>query len=344
MSGSCAGNRARCRRLDSDIADSAAVLLSAMPAEDDPDLESTMPGAALNHGPQPPVVVRVRGQEALPLEIPGYSCEAQIGSGSFGVVLRGKRLSDHAPVAIKVLSSSVVTDLNSVMRFHRELEFAVQLRHTNLVSTYEVGSAVHKAGQRFAFLAMELCDGGTLGDLCRRRGPLPWETALPLVAQALSGLAHMHDAPLALTREDGGVKRATGVLHRDLKPSNILIHRDTVKLADFGIAKALQASGLAQLTESGITMGTLAFLAPEAVDGDRYVRPHSDVWSMGATLYALLTGTGPRDYRPNEPLSRALARPLVPLPLARTSTATRGRGAGRPIPCQGTQRPIRKRG
>jgi serine/threonine-protein kinase len=171
------------------------------------------------------------------------------------------------PVAVKVLAQHVAADESVRRRFLREARHAARLSHPNVVLVYDAGTT----GAEQPFIVMEYVAGGTLAE----RGPVAPEEAVQLVLQACAGLQHAHDA---------------GLVHRDVKPANLLLRDDGVlKVADFGIARAAEAT---RLTQGGAVLGTAAYLAPEQAAG-KEVTGSADVYSLGVVLYELLTGRPP---------------------------------------------------
>jgi serine/threonine protein kinase len=174
-----------------------------------------------------------------------------------------------------------------------------ELRHGHIVALLDSGST----GSAFYFV-MELCEGGSVGDLMARNGgKLPLPQAGSIVMQALEGLAHAH---------------RNGFVHRDLKPQNILLDRSadgwTAKIADFGLAKNFQQAGFSGMTMTGHYCGTPYFMPREQVIQFRDVKPTSDVWSMGATFYNMLTGQTPRDFPPGlDPIEIILRGGIIPI-------------------------------
>jgi hypothetical protein len=211
------------------------------------------------------------------LEIPGFIAEKELGRGGFGAVYQARRQKDGARVAIKVMLSQAEATEDAVQRFKREMEVNRQLDHPNIVRFIESGS--HKGAFYFV---MELCDGGSLMDVFNKNsGPLTPEQLMPNALKALEGLAFAH---------------SKGFVHRDLKPGNILIHKGTARVADFGMSKSFQLAGLSGMSSTGKTAGTPVFMPPEQIINFKYVKPVSDVFSMGATMYYLLTGAFPFDF------------------------------------------------
>jgi serine/threonine-protein kinase len=153
----------------------------------------------------------------------------------------------------------------------REARLAARLSHPNVVSIYDVGESVDGR----PYIVMECVEGVTLAELLRERGRLPTDEAVGLAVQACRGLAHAH---------------AAGLVHRDVKPQNLLLREDgTLKVADFGIARAAESTAL---TQAGTVLGTAAYLSPEQAAG-REVTAAADVYGLGAVLYELLTGQPP---------------------------------------------------
>ncbi|MBI4866592.1 MAG: serine/threonine protein kinase [Candidatus Wallbacteria bacterium] len=208
----------------------------------------------------------------LPAEIlDSYRVLRRIGAGGMGAVYEAVQLSLARPVALKVLRTRKEPLPRVADRFRSEIETLSRLRHPNIVPLYDAGWA----GETL-YLAMELVTGGTLHDKIRAGRSLGLPAALALMEQLLDGLAYLH---------------ANGVIHRDLKPENVLLDaQSTVKLADFGLAVALENPR--QLTEAGRVVGTPAFMAPEQIL-KRSLGPPADLYAAGMILFRLLTGRFP---------------------------------------------------
>ena len=229
-----------------------------------------------------------------------YAVERLLGKGGMGAVYLASRRGGDSPggppVALKVMLPRMVVDEAAQEIFIREIDVTRALRHPNIVGLLEFG----KHEGRFYF-ALEYCAGGTAEALRRRHGgrvPLP--SALRIAADALEGLAAAHEA---------------GFVHRDLKPDNVLLAADgTARIADFGLAKSFQQAGLSGMTATGAVAGTFQFMPREQLTSYRQVRPTSDVWSMAATIYYLLTGQFARDFGDKaDPLAVILRGGVVPL-------------------------------
>jgi eukaryotic-like serine/threonine-protein kinase len=230
-------------------------------------------------------------------EVEGYDLLRPLAKGGMGAVYLARRREDGATVALKILLPRTLVDPAAREIFQREIDVTRSLRHPNIVELLDHGAS----GDSFYF-AMEYCSGGSVRAVLKARTrPFSVDDALELARQALGGLAHAH---------------ARGVVHRDLKPENLLLGGDKgeVKIADFGLAKCFEQAGWSGLTATGAVAGTLFFMPREQLTNFRVVRPVSDVWSMGATLYFLLTRQYARDFRPGQdPLPVILSGGVVPV-------------------------------
>jgi WD40 repeat protein/predicted Ser/Thr protein kinase len=201
-----------------------------------------------------------------------YELLEEIARGGMGVVYRARQMSLNRMVAVKVLLAGQFATESFARRFRREAEAAASLNHRNIVSIYEVGEH-----ERQPYFSMELIEGRSLAELVRDN-PLPPRRAARLVKSVAEAVQFAHER---------------GVLHRDLKPSNVLVDNlDIPHVTDFGLAKWME--GVADLTLTGQLLGTPSYMAPEQADPNR--RPTtatSDVYSLGAILYQLLTGRPP---------------------------------------------------
>jgi formylglycine-generating enzyme required for sulfatase activity len=192
-----------------------------------------------------------------------------LGRGGMGVVYRAADASGKA-VALKVLPSEHFEDQRFVLRFKAEGETASKIRHENVTRCYGVGQE-----KGLHYIAFELVPGGSLQDRLKT-GPLEWRSVARLGAEIASALEAIHEA---------------GIVHRDLKPANVLVdEKGHAKLADFGIARS---ESMSRLTRTGELLGTLEYMAPELAEGGRAVDERADLYSLGATLYALATGEPP---------------------------------------------------
>ncbi|HSC90397.1 MAG TPA: protein kinase [Gaiellaceae bacterium] len=219
-----------------------------------------------------------------------YRVERRLGEGGMARVDLARDVELDRLVAVKVLAEHLADDPELRERFLREGRLAARLAHPHVVAVYDAGEE-----RGLPYLVMEYVDGETVGELARRRGRLPAREAVELAAQALTGLEHAH---------------ASGLVHRDVKPGNLLVRRDgTLKIGDFGIARAIELSGL---TEAGTVLGTAAYLAPEQARGEQ-VGPAADVYSLAAVLYELLTGRPPREISSLAELGDRAQEPVRPV-------------------------------
>lgn len=200
-----------------------------------------------------------------------FTLHERLGTGGMGTVYRATHNETGREVAIKILSTRVAQSRRAIQRFAQEIEILKALKHPNIVRCY--GGGRHETE---AFMVMELVTGGSLASLLRRRGRLPWETAVEYLEQICAGLQHAHE---------------WGVIHRDLTPRNLLLDsRGQIKIADFGIARVGYGR---KLTATKHTLGTLAYMAPEQIRGKPPISPRTDLYTLGCVLFELLTGELP---------------------------------------------------
>ena len=214
-----------------------------------------------------------------------YAVTAKIGEGGMGEVYRARDTKLDRDVALKVLPQAFTDDPDRLARFEREAKVLASLNHPNIGHIYGLEEA---AGQQA--LVLELVEGPTLADRIKQ-GPIPIDEALPIAKQIAEALEAAHEK---------------GVIHRDLKPANIKVRDDgTVKVLDFGLAKAMQPDAsdpnmsqsptislTAAATQMGMVIGTAAYMAPEQASG-KVVDKRADVWAFGVVLYEMLTGGRP---------------------------------------------------
>ena len=195
-----------------------------------------------------------------------------IGQGGMGRVYLARDTRLNRRVALKILAPERISNPRAVARFHREARVGAQLQHENLVRIYDFG----ESNGRF-FLVMEYIEGKTIGNLISGQGPVPYPTAARLVRQVAQGLAHAD---------------RKGLIHRDVNPYNILVTHDGVaKLADLGLAIDLSEGD--RVTREGATVGTFDYVAPEQARHSHSADIRSDIYSLGCTLYHMLTGHVP---------------------------------------------------
>ena len=223
----------------------------------------------------------------------------KLGHGGMGVVLKAKHRRMERVVALKVLSPEVSKNSHSIARFQREVRAIAKLNHTNIVHAYDADEVNGRC-----FLVMEYIDGSDLSAIVKQKGPLTVEKALLCVLQAAQGLNFAH---------------GWGIIHRDVKPSNLLIDRTgTVKLLDLGLARidATENTLNPELTGTGVIVGTVDYMAPEQAKDIKQADVRSDIYSLGATLWYLLTGRVM--YPADSLIAKLIAHQSDPVPSLRT--------------------------
>jgi serine/threonine-protein kinase len=195
----------------------------------------------------------------------------ELGRGGMGVVFKARQKDLDRLVAIKMILSSRLASAELITRFHAESRSTARLHHPHIVKIYETGQI---NGQNY--YAMEYIEGKSLDEILSRKG-LSAEQGVRLLIPIVRAVGHLH---------------AEGLIHRDIKPSNIIVDRQNRPvLTDFGLAKILDSDS--RLTSTGAVVGTPSYMAPEQATGSRDMGPWSDVYSLGAILYELLTGRPP---------------------------------------------------
>jgi hypothetical protein len=279
-------------------------------AQTNPDLRGSSPQPKPAPVPPPAPEPPAKAPPALPrTEIRGYRVERELGRGGMGKVYLARQLSLDRPVALKVMNKRWADDPTFVARFTREAFAAAQLSHPNIVHIHDIGEV---DGSRF--FSMEYVRGRSLADVVRTGNKLDPETAVGYVLQAARGLKHAHDR---------------GMIHRDVKPDNLLLDdQGLVKVADLGLVKtpattpsddALSGpqSGLhalpSNVTGAKIALGTPAYMSPEQCRDAAKVDRRADIYSLGCTLYVLVTGRPPFEGTTAvELMTKQAYEPLVP--------------------------------
>lgn len=223
--------------------------------------------------PLDPEKTTITGRNGDAIEtLPGYQLLDELGRGGMGVVFKARQLSPERIVAVKMILSGQFASAQEIQRFRAEAEAAANLSHAGIVPIYEVG---HFEGRHF--FSMGYVEGRSLADLIRGGG-LSFEKIAELVLEIAQAMAHAH---------------AVGIIHRDLKPSNILLDADDhPRVTDFGLAKRMD--GNSDMTYSGQILGSPGYMAPEQASGrNDLIGQATDIYGLGAILYALLTGKPP---------------------------------------------------
>jgi len=226
--------------------------------------------------------------------IAGYRLLERVGEGGTAEVYRAQH-PERGTCAFKILRQRLRGDPTAVKRFLREAGYGSRVRHPGVVRTYDYGEA-----DGLHYLALEWAEGESLADFLHRNGPLAPDLAVRLVRQLADALAAAHEA---------------GIIHRDLKPENIVYDPDTeqVKLLDFGIARDAELPVAERLTRTGFFVGTLQYVAPEALSGE-LVDGRADTYSLATITYYLLTGRHPFTGKsPRQLFQHLLSKPPIPL-------------------------------
>jgi len=224
-----------------------------------------------------------------------YIIQKEVGEGGTSAVYLAEH-PNHGTVALKVLREKLRQDKTAVTRFVREAKYGARVKHPNVVETIEIGQAANG----LHFLAIEWAKGEILERYAKQYAPLPTDEVASIVSQIAAGVQAAHDA---------------GIVHRDLKPENVMYDPKTrqVKLLDFGIATDTQASGDERLTRAGFFVGTLMYIAPEALSGE-IVTAAADQYSLATIDYFLLTRCLPYTAKATrEMFTQLLTMPPIPL-------------------------------
>jgi len=201
-----------------------------------------------------------------------YHIERELGAGGMATVYLAEDLKHHRKVAIKVLHAELSAILGPE-RFLKEIELTANLQHPHILPLFDSGSA-----GGLLYYVMPYVDGETLRTRLEREGQLPIIDALRIATEAADALQYAHDR---------------GVVHRDIKPENILLQNGHALVADFGIALAVEQAGGVRMTQTGLSLGTPHYMAPEQAMGDRHIGPRADIYALGAVTYEMLAGEPP---------------------------------------------------
>jgi serine/threonine-protein kinase len=252
-----------------------------------------------------------------PSPVKGYQKVKLLGKGGMGEVWKVRDEDTGKYYALKTMLPAVQADENAVKLFLREASVAQALKHKNVVTTYQSGSA-----NGVFYILMDLCEGGSVDGLMEKKGgKLSLEQASWIILQILSGLDYVHNVDLTAEIRKGifkGTMDAQGVVHRDFKPGNIFLsdHSEmpVAMVADFGMAKAFDAAGLSRITKTGTVMGTPVFMPRQQAIDFKYAKPEVDVWAAAASFYNMLTGAFPKNFRPGKNVWQIIvSEPAVPI-------------------------------
>ncbi len=226
-----------------------------------------------------------------------YEIQHELGSGGMATVYLAEDLKHHRRVAVKVLRPELAAALGAE-RFLREIDIAANLAHPHILPLYDSGEA-----GGFLYYVMPYVEGESLRDLITRERQLPVDQTVQITREVAGALAYAH-------------KR--DVVHRDIKPENILLLEGNAVVADFGIARAITAAGGEQLTETGLAVGTPAYMSPEQATADQ-LDGRSDIYALGCVLYEMLAGTAP--FTGATPQAVMARHAVDPVPALRTVRA-----------------------
>jgi serine/threonine protein kinase len=215
------------------------------------------------------------GEATKKFEIPGYQILEKLGKGSMGIVYKARQTSVDRIVAVKILLDALAQNKEFIKRFDREAKIAAKLSHNNIVNAIDAGEVT---GHHF--FVMEYVEGLTIKDELDKQNVFDEKVALKIVLAVAEALKHAHQR---------------GLIHRDIKPENVILTKDgNVKLADLGLAR-LTADEKWAMSEAGMAIGTPYYISPEQVRGQVDVDIRADIYSLGATLYHMVTGRVPYD-------------------------------------------------
>jgi tetratricopeptide (TPR) repeat protein len=222
-----------------------------------------------------------------------YRLEREVGRGGMATVYLAHDLRHDRPVALKVLRPELGATLGPE-RFAQEIRIAARLRHPHILPVHDSGDAAGRL-----WYTMPFVEGESLRQRLAREGPLPVDQAVRIASQVLSALNYAH---------------AHNVIHRDIKPENILLEDGEAVVADFGVARAIAAAGEDRLTETGLALGTPAYMSPEQAGASRELDGRSDLYAVGCVLYEMLAGQPPfTGVTAQQLLARHALDPVPPL-------------------------------
>ncbi len=236
-----------------------------------------------------------------------YDVQRELGKGGMATVYLAEDLKHRRQVAIKVLRPELAAGLG-VDRFVREIEIAAQLTHPHILPLHDSGEA-----DGFLYYVMPYVKGESLRDRIKRERQLPFDDALQIARDIAGALSYAH---------------SQGVVHRDIKPENVLLSTGEAVVADFGIARAVTEAGEGRLTETGISIGTPAYMSPEQASGDERIDARTDIYALGCVLYEMLGGDAPFiASTPQAVLAKKLSEPTPRISVVRETVPPAVEGA-----------------
>jgi len=252
-------------------------------------------------------------------EIPHYRFLEKIGEGLGGKVYLVENIHTLKKMACKLMHPQMVMYPEKQLKFQREIDLISKLDHPNIVRFIDKGSQ-----NDYYYFIMEFCDGGTVQQLIDdNQGKLPVQDALGITIEVLKGLEYAHQIELdsvnANTRFPSDSSQVKGVIHRDIKPNNLFLTNDneeftSIKIGDFGLAKAFDMAGLSGCTMTGFIAGSLCFVPRWQIINYKYTGPETDIWATAACCYYMITGKVPRDFSTGtDPVKTILEEKPVPI-------------------------------
>lgn len=239
------------------------------------------------------VKTNIKESKAASHQIPGYKILGKLGAGAMAVVYKAKQLSLDRTVAVKVLPKRFSENPDYVNRFYKEGKAAAKLNHNNIVQAIDVGEA-----GGYHYFVMEYVEGKTIYDDLAAGKIFSEDEAIDITLQVADALKHAH---------------AKGLIHRDVKPKNVMINKSGItKLADMGLARETSDVAAAE-SEAGKAFGTPYYIAPEQIRGELDIDCRADIYSLGCTLYHMITGRVPfMADNPSDVMRKHLKEPLTP--------------------------------
>lgn len=239
---------------------------------------------------------QLRKGQGQALVLDNYVLLEKIGAGGMGQVFKARHRRMDRIVAVKLLSPRMMKNPGTIARFEREVRAAARISHPNIVTAFDAGQSGN-----LHFLVMEYVSGSDLSACVKKKGPLPVNLAVGYIIQAANGLLAAHE---------------NGIVHRDIKPANLLLDKEgTVKILDMGLARLNsenESGPQADLTSTGTIMGTVDYMAPEQALDTKSADSRADIYSLGCSLYYLLTGRS--TYAGDSLMKKLLAHREAPIP------------------------------